>query len=270
MKKLMVRVVYPNGLTASWAYDANDQLLQVCNAFPTNIISQYDYTYDVAGRRITCAKSGSAFAQNDTLSYGYNEKSELTNAVAAVDANYRYAYEFDDIGNRESSSERGTNSVYAANNLNQYTSISNSAASQMLAHPSGSATPNLPSEAELLRCISSLRENLFPNSTMICARAKGVGLSEGAKRLSREVVARGRATKLSSKQQLESGKLLTMAKTARPSGSVSPLTPSLPTPNSNYPLFTFTFDLHLATSPPCLSDLTHLIVQFLLLNILPA
>ena len=123
MKKLMVRVVYPNGLTASWAYDANDQLLQVRNAFPTNIISQYDYTYDVAGRRITCAKSGSAFAQNDTLSYGYNEKSELTNAVAAVDANYRYAYEFDDIGNRESSSERGMNSVYTANNLNQYTAV---------------------------------------------------------------------------------------------------------------------------------------------------
>ena len=36
---------------------------------------------------------------------------------------YRYAYAFDDIGNRESSSERGTNSVYAANQLNQYCSI---------------------------------------------------------------------------------------------------------------------------------------------------
>jgi RHS repeat-associated protein len=90
------------------------------NATPTNVISQYDYTYDAAGRRVSCAKSGSAFAQNDTLSYGYNEKSELTNAVAAVDSDYRYAYDFDDIGNRESSSERGTNSVYTANSLNQY------------------------------------------------------------------------------------------------------------------------------------------------------
>ena len=65
------------------------------------------------GRRVACAKSGSAFAQNDTLSYGYNEKSELTNAVAAVDSNCRYAYGFDDIGNRETSFERGTNSIYA-------------------------------------------------------------------------------------------------------------------------------------------------------------
>ena len=44
-----------------------------------------------------------------------------------------YQYQYDDIGNRETSSERGTNSVYAANNLNQYTSISNSAASALSA-----------------------------------------------------------------------------------------------------------------------------------------
>ena len=116
-------LAYPNGLTAAWRYDANSQLLQVRNAFPTNIISQCDYTYDAAGRRVACGKSGSAFAQNDTLSYGYNEKSELTNAVAAVDSDYRYSYAFDDIGNRETSSERGTNSVYTANQLNQYTAV---------------------------------------------------------------------------------------------------------------------------------------------------
>ncbi len=126
-------LAYPNGLTASWQYDANNQLLQVCNAFPTNVISQYDYTYDAAGRRVACGKSGSAFAQNDTLSYGYNEKSELTNAVAAVDSDYRYAYDFDNIGNRETASERGTNHTYAANSLNQYTSISNFASSAFFA-----------------------------------------------------------------------------------------------------------------------------------------
>ena len=123
---------YPNGLSASWTYDANNQLLQVCNATPTNVISQYDYTYDAAGRRVACGKSGTAFAHDDTLSYGYNEKSELTNAVAAVDADYHYSYDFDDIGNRESSSERGTNSLYTANQLNQYTAITDVTAT----HPS--------------------------------------------------------------------------------------------------------------------------------------
>jgi len=119
-------LAYPNGLTASWQYDANNQLLQVCNATATNVISQYDYTYDAAGRRVSCGKSGSAFAQNDTIAYAYNNRRELTNAVAAIDAEYRYAYDFDDIGDRETAAERGTNTTYAANSLNQYTSISNS------------------------------------------------------------------------------------------------------------------------------------------------
>ena len=113
----------PNGLTVSWQYDANGQLLQVCNATSTNTISQYDYAYDSAGRRISMSKSGTAFNHNDTIAYGYNARSELTNAVASVDPNYRYAYEFDDIGNREISSEHGTNSVYTANSLNQYTAV---------------------------------------------------------------------------------------------------------------------------------------------------
>ncbi len=123
---LKLSLAYPNGLNASWLYDANNQLLHVCNATPTNVISQYDYTYDAAGRRVACWKTGSAFAQNDTIAYAYNNRSELTNAVAAIDAEYRYAYGFDDIGNRETAAERGTNTTYAANSLNQYTSISNS------------------------------------------------------------------------------------------------------------------------------------------------
>ena len=81
-------LAYPNGLAASWQYDANNQLLQVRNAFPTNTISQYDYVYDAAGRRVEVSKSGSVFTQDDTIAYGYNEKSELTNAVAAVDSDY--------------------------------------------------------------------------------------------------------------------------------------------------------------------------------------
>ena len=120
---LKASLAYPNGLAASWQYDANGQLLQVCNATPTNVISQYDYTYDAAGRRMSCAHSGAAFSQPDTIAYGYNIRSELTNAIDVVDSSYRYAYQYDDIGNRRTSSERGTNSVYTANQLNQYTSV---------------------------------------------------------------------------------------------------------------------------------------------------
>ena len=114
---------YPNDLTASWAYDSRNNITQVHNATATKVISQYDYSYDAASSRIGVAKSGSAFAVADTIDYDYNARSELTNAVASADADYRYSYLFDGIGNREWSEERGTNTTYAANSLNQYASV---------------------------------------------------------------------------------------------------------------------------------------------------
>ena len=119
---------YPNGLTASWQYDANNQLLQVCNATPTNVISQYDYAYDAAGRRIQIVRSGSAMSENRTDVYGYNARGELISAAKLGElgtAMTEYAYQFDDIGNRISSFDVGTNRTYLANSLNQYTLISN-------------------------------------------------------------------------------------------------------------------------------------------------
>ena len=132
--ELKSSLTYPNGIVASWAYDSRNNFIQVRNAstVPSSpsmtsndfeIIFQYDYTYDAAGRRIGCAKSGSAFTTPDTNSYLYNTRSELTNATAAVDSAYRYSYDFDDIGNRNTSSERDMNATYAANNLNQYMSV---------------------------------------------------------------------------------------------------------------------------------------------------
>ena len=127
---------YSNGLTASWAYDANSRLLQVCNATPTNTISQYDYAYDAAGRRVQIARSGSAMSENRTDVHGYNARGELVfSRGAAEGAENDFAYEYDDIGNRMTSSElvigmdEHVSSEYTANNLNQYTSISNSAIS---------------------------------------------------------------------------------------------------------------------------------------------
>ena len=114
---------YPNGLTASWVYGNSGELLEVDNAFPVGTVSKYVYAYDTAGRRISCAKSGSAFDAVDTISYFYNARGELTNAIAAVDSDYRFSYCFDDIGNRKTAIERGTNTLYFANSLNQYMAV---------------------------------------------------------------------------------------------------------------------------------------------------
>ena len=130
---LKASLQYPNGLTASWTYDANNQLLQVRNATSTNVISQFDYTYDAAGRRVSIAKSGSAFGDlsGSIESYTYNARSELTSARRTKNGQpipgFSEDFDYDPIGNRRSSAtynEKGEaqTSTYAANNLNQYTS----------------------------------------------------------------------------------------------------------------------------------------------------
>ena len=123
---LKSQLKYPNGLTVSWQYDPNSQLLQVCNATRTNIISQYNYIYDAAGRHVQMHRSGTAMSENRTDIYDYNARNEITfsrRGVAGVENETVYAY--DDIGNRISSLGLGTNCIYIANNLNQYISISN-------------------------------------------------------------------------------------------------------------------------------------------------
>ena len=72
--------------------------------------------------------------ETSTDEYGYNIRGELISAAktgspTSVSSVEEYAYQYDDIGNRISSLGLGTNRTYTANNLNQYTSISNSAAS---------------------------------------------------------------------------------------------------------------------------------------------
>ena len=104
-------------------------------------IAREAMNYNSQGKRIrseNLAGQVTTTAWDCCFAYANNTRSELINAVAAVDSDYRYAYDFDDIGNRETSSERGTNSVYTANQLNQYISISNSALS---ASPRETFTP---------------------------------------------------------------------------------------------------------------------------------
>ena len=67
---------------------------------------------DAAGRRIS---------KNDER-YEYNARGELVLATN-VSTGAEFAYCYDDIGNRQWSCEFGTNCVYVANELNQYTNI---------------------------------------------------------------------------------------------------------------------------------------------------
>ena len=152
---LKASLAYPNGLTASWTYDANNQLLQVRNATPTNVISQFDYTYDAAGRRTAIAKSGIAIGDlsGSVDAYTYNARSELTSARRTKNGQpvqgFSEDFAYDPIGNRKTSStynEKGEaqTSTYQANNLNQYTSrtVPGYAAARGEADPDATVTVN--------------------------------------------------------------------------------------------------------------------------------
>ena len=125
---LISSITYPNDITVSKSYESTrDLVTSIENKYDTTTISKYEYSNDDLGRRTAMGKSGTAFSQSDSISYGYNDKSEVTSAVATNQTTYDYGFSFDPIGNRLTSttSETGTPVTrnYTANQLNQYTAI---------------------------------------------------------------------------------------------------------------------------------------------------
>ncbi len=83
-----------------------------------SVVSKYDVTNDVLGRRSNTAYSGSAFAASFNQSYGHNARNELTSSLRSDTGSWDYDY--DNIGNRLSSSADGNSVSYVSNRLNQY------------------------------------------------------------------------------------------------------------------------------------------------------
>jgi len=128
MKRHSAIFTFPSLAKLAVSLRAWTQLSILRNATPTDVISQYDYAYDAAGRRIEIARSGTAMSESRTDAYGYNVRNELTSATklggpASVPASHEYAYQYDDIGNRITSTDLTTNRTYTANSLNQYTLV---------------------------------------------------------------------------------------------------------------------------------------------------
>ena len=89
--------------------------------------------YCPATGRVKISHSGSAMSETRTDYYGYNERGELMfSRPDAEKAENEFAYTYDDIGNRLTSLDFGTNRVYVANNMNQYASISSRGSSASL------------------------------------------------------------------------------------------------------------------------------------------
>ena len=104
------------GLAVAYEYEPHrDVKTLVSNAWGTNTISTFTYTYDALGRRTVRIDDGTT-----TNLFGYNLRSELVSAEMGTNT---YAYDYDPIGNRTETVENGITTTYAANSLNQYTAL---------------------------------------------------------------------------------------------------------------------------------------------------
>ena len=117
---LLHKLTKPNGMTLTQTYETTRDLLTgMAYHRGSTLVAQREYTYDILGRPTARNTARQGRVVND--SFAHNSRSELE--IATVNgANYEYVY--DNIGNREFSLENNTATMYEANELNQYTSIS--------------------------------------------------------------------------------------------------------------------------------------------------
>ena len=110
----------PNGIVRELAYEEHRDLAVAisCRLGETALVSR-SQSYDALGRPVTRTQQRGTEATR-TDSFSYNGRNELTGATLGTAP---YGYSYDNIGNRKTARELAEELTYAANELNQYTSI---------------------------------------------------------------------------------------------------------------------------------------------------
>ncbi|MCF7838507.1 MAG: hypothetical protein K9N49_07735 [Candidatus Marinimicrobia bacterium] len=100
------------------AFEPNRNLITgIENMAGTNVVSTFAYTNDELARRTLRVDNAAV-----TNAFAYNVRSEVIEALLGLD---QYDYAYDPIGNREWTRMNANTNWYTANELNQYTVISN-------------------------------------------------------------------------------------------------------------------------------------------------
>lgn len=110
-----------SGFSTAYGFEPNrNNKTVVLNQFGTNIVSQFDYTYDELNRRTQRTDLQTLDFRLSTNSFGYNDHNELISALMGTND---YSYAYDNIGNRITAANNSLLTTYGANALNQYTNI---------------------------------------------------------------------------------------------------------------------------------------------------
>ncbi|HUE69399.1 MAG TPA: RHS repeat-associated core domain-containing protein, partial [Pirellulaceae bacterium] len=105
-----------NGVFTTYAYDPAGNITSLVNFQPGGaVLSRFDYTYDVSGRRTSMTTLAGRF------DYGYDALGQLTR-VAHPDGRV-VVYDYDEAGNRRQVVDGGVATPYTTNALNQYTQV---------------------------------------------------------------------------------------------------------------------------------------------------
>ncbi|OUC14135.1 MAG: hypothetical protein B0A82_14065 [Alkalinema sp. CACIAM 70d] len=112
-----------NGTYTTYGYDAAGQVTTINNYTPNGTLNSFfQYTYNTLGQQTT------ANTRDGKWTYTYDGTGQLTRALfastnTAVIANQDLQYVYDAAGNRIRTVINGVTTEYAANNLNQYTTV---------------------------------------------------------------------------------------------------------------------------------------------------
>lgn len=118
-------VTYTAGPVSTRTPDTLKRLDNIAWTVGATTVSGHDYTLNTKSRRTAAQRQDSS-----TWSYGYNNRGEVTSAAKGTEPGKQFAFAYDGIGNRTSSTVSSLTSTttlrttgYTANERNQYGSI---------------------------------------------------------------------------------------------------------------------------------------------------
>ena len=112
---------FPNGTKTTYHYDRKDQLTELVHQDQEGILDRYTYLYDLLGNKTGMTKERRGLSEESgSYRYGYDALGRLSEIQKDGEMQTRYGY--DAFGNRTWKEERGEETSYQYNALNQLVS----------------------------------------------------------------------------------------------------------------------------------------------------
>ena len=109
---------FPNGMHTDYRYDSKGQIQELIHTDREGILDRYTYQYDLLGNKTGIEKQRRGLVEESgSYQYGYDPLGRLNKVTK--DSNPLRNYSYDAFGNRTRLMERGKQTTYAYNSVNQ-------------------------------------------------------------------------------------------------------------------------------------------------------